>query len=154
MRASTSSRPRRSRDEAELARGELLEARDEARSAFETAEAIGAAPLAGAALRVIATAVGMGAPGDSDLGGAREMFDRAIQILGDAASELELGRTLAAYAAFEERGGRRGAARELRRQVNLIREKTRTGGAERLRPGRAASVSSAVLLGELAELGT
>lgn len=140
--------------EAELARGELLEARDEARSAFEGAEAIGAAPLAGAALRVIATAVGMGAPGDSDLGGAREMFDRAIQILGDAASELELGRTLAAYSAFEERGGRRGPARELRRQANLIREKTRTGGVtERRRPARAASVSSGVLLGELAELG-
>ncbi|HEY4186672.1 MAG TPA: tetratricopeptide repeat protein [Polyangia bacterium] len=131
--------------EVELAGGAALEARDEARAAFELAEKIGAPPLAGAALRVVAAAVGMGAPGDAELGGAREMFDRAVEILSNVASELELGRTLAAYAEFEERVGRRAVARDLRRQANLIREKTRTvGTSERLRRGR--SVGTGALL--------
>jgi len=123
--------------EVELARGATLEARDEARAAFELAVQIGATPLSGAALRVVASAVGLGAPGDAELGGAREMFDRAIEILSNAASELELGRALAAYAEFEERAGRKAVARDLRRQAHLIREKTRTvGTSERLRRGR------------------
>jgi len=78
---------------------------------------------------VAATSVGRGAPGDPDLGGAREMFDRAVQILGDAGAELELGRALSAYADFEERTGRSDAAAELRRQTSLI-------VAEARRPGR------------------
>jgi len=141
--------------EVELAAGAGLEARDEARAAFELADAIGAAPLAGAALRVMATAVGLGTPGDSDLGGAREMFDRAVDLLTNAASELELGRTLAAYADFEARAGRKSVARELRRQADLIRTKTRapsTAPAERPRPSR--SLSAGPLLSELAEVGS
>ncbi|MES1158114.1 MAG: tetratricopeptide repeat protein [Haliangium ochraceum] len=121
--------------EAELARGETLDARDEARAAYELAERIGALPIAGAALRVVASAVGLGAPGDSDLGGAREMFDRAIEILSNVTAELELGRAFAAYADFEERTGRRSAAQELRRQASLIREKSRASVAS-LRPAR------------------
>ena len=39
--------------------------------------------------------------------------DRAVQILGDAGAELELGRALSAYADFEERTGRVDAASEL-----------------------------------------
>jgi len=139
--------------EVELAAGEGLEARDEARAAFELADAIGAAPLAGAALRVMATAVGSGTPGDSDLGGAREMFDRAVELLTNAASELELGRTLAAYADFEARAGRKSVARELRRQSGLIRMKTRaasTSPVERPRPTRP--LSTGPLLSELAEV--
>ncbi|HEY8926606.1 MAG TPA: hypothetical protein VIU64_19620, partial [Polyangia bacterium] len=139
--------------EVELAAGEGLEARDEARAAFELADAIGAAPLAGAALRVMATAVGSGTPGDSDLGGAREMFDRAVELLTNAGSELELGRTLAAYADFEARAGRKSVARELRRQAGLIRTKTRapsTAPAERSRSSR--TFSSGPLLSELAEV--
>ena len=125
--------------EVELARGATLEARDEARAAFELALQIGATPLSGAALRVVASAVGLGAPGDAELGGAREMFDRAVEILSNVASELELGRALAAYAEFEERSGRKAVARDLRRQAQLIREKTRTvGTSERLRRGRTA----------------
>jgi len=131
--------------EVELARGCTLEARDEARAAFELATQIGATPLSGAALRVVAAAVGLGAPGDSELGGAREMFDRSVEILSNAASELELGRALAAYAEFEERAGRKAVARDLRRQAQLIREKTRTvGTSERLRRGRAVGTGALI----------
>ncbi len=115
--------------EAELSLGRSVDARNQARSAYEIAERIGSPPLAGAALRVAATSVGRGAPGDPDLGGAREMFDRAVQILGDAGAEMELGRALSAYADFEERTGRTEAAAELRRQTGLI-------AAEARRPGR------------------
>jgi tetratricopeptide (TPR) repeat protein len=111
--------------EAELALGDARRARDDARTAFEIAERIGAAPLVGAALRVVGAAVGMGAPGEAELGGAREMFDRAIEILSNAGAELELARTLAAYAEFEARVGRRDTAHELRRQADLIRDRAR-----------------------------
>src|SRR6185436_18165024 len=100
--------------------GLTLDARDEARSAFEIAETIGSPPLRGAALRVLASAVGLGVPGDADLGGAREMFDKAIEVLESAGAEMELGRTLAAYAEFEERTGRESAARDLRKQADAI----------------------------------
>jgi len=117
--------------EVELARGELLAARDEALTAFELAERIGTPAVAGAALRVAASSVGLGAPGDSDRGGAREMFDRSVEILSNAGSELELGRALAAYAEFEHRTGRKSTARELRRQAELIRDRAR--GSRRAR---------------------
>ena len=126
--------------EAELFLGRAVEARNEARSAYEIADKIGSPPLAGAALRVAATSVGLGAPGDPELGGAREMFDRAVQILGDAGAELELGRTLAAYADFEERTGRVEQAAELRRQTGIIVEKARRPG--RTRTGREITVES------------
>jgi tetratricopeptide (TPR) repeat protein len=106
--------------EAELAFGDATRARDDARTAFEIAERAGAPPLAGAALRVVASAVGAGAPGEADLGGAREMFDRAVDVLTGAGAELELARTLTAYAEFEERSGREETADELRRQASLI----------------------------------
>jgi tetratricopeptide (TPR) repeat protein len=109
--------------EAELALGEAARARDDARSAFEIAERAGAPPLAGAALRVAAAAVGAGAPGESDLGGAREMFDRAVEVLTGAGAEMELARTLDAYAEFEDRSGRDETASELRRQARLIRHR-------------------------------
>jgi tetratricopeptide (TPR) repeat protein len=109
--------------EAELALGEAGRARDDARAAFEIAERAGAPPLAGAALRVAASAVGAGAPGESDLGGAREMFDRAVEVLTGAGAELELARTLDAYAEFEDRSGRDETASELRRQAGLIRRR-------------------------------
>jgi tetratricopeptide (TPR) repeat protein len=115
--------------EAELALGDPRRARDDARAAFEIAERMGAALLVGASLRVVAAAVGLGAPGEADLGGAREMFDRAVEILSNAGAELELARTLAAYADFEARVGRRDTSRELRRQADLIRARSR--GARR-----------------------
>ncbi|HEX2659661.1 MAG TPA: tetratricopeptide repeat protein [Polyangia bacterium] len=134
--------------EVELARGETLDARDEARAAFELAERIGAVPLAGAALRVVAAAVGLGAPGDAELGGAREMFDRSVEILSNVASELELGRVLAAYADFEDRAGRKAASRELYRQANTIRDKARSGGVSQ-RPGRGRVLTTDMLLAEI-----
>jgi tetratricopeptide (TPR) repeat protein len=115
--------------EAELVLGDPRRARDDARAAFEIAERMGAALLVGASLRVVASACGLGAPGEADLGGAREMFDRAVEILSNAGAELELARTLAAYAEFEARVGRRDTSRELRRQADLIRARSR--GARR-----------------------
>jgi tetratricopeptide (TPR) repeat protein len=125
--------------EAQLAFGDAARARDDARAAFEIAERAGAPPLAGAALRVVASAVGAGAPGEADLGGAREMFDRAVEVLSGAGAELELARTLIAYAEFEERSGREEAAAELRRQASLIAEQTRSGRA----PVNASSATPA-----------
>jgi tetratricopeptide (TPR) repeat protein len=124
--------------ESELALGDPRRARDDARSAFEIAERMGAAPLVGAALRVVAAAVGLGAPGEADLGGAREMFDRAVEVLSNAGAELELARTLAAYADFEARVGRKDTAQELRRQADLIRARSR--GARR-QPERSAELT-------------
>lgn len=109
--------------EAELALGEATRARDDARAAFEMAERTGVPPLAGAALRVAAAAVGFGAPGEAELGGAREMFDRAVEILTGAGAELELARTLDAYASYEQRAGRDETAGELRKQAGLIRRR-------------------------------
>jgi tetratricopeptide (TPR) repeat protein len=123
--------------EAELAMGDVRRARDDARAAFELAERMGAAPLVGAALRVVAASVGLGAPGEADLGGAREMFDRAVEVLSNAGAELELARTLAAYADFEARVGRRDTAQELRRQADLIRSRSRGGAAGRRRATEA-----------------
>ncbi|HVZ89454.1 MAG TPA: hypothetical protein VHG72_21005, partial [Polyangia bacterium] len=63
--------------------------------------------------------------GEPELGGAREMFDRAVDVLTSAGAELELARTLDAYAAFEDRSGRDETAAELRRQARLIRHRGR-----------------------------
>jgi tetratricopeptide (TPR) repeat protein len=115
--------------EARLAQGDTLAARDHAFSALGIAETIGASPLAGAALRVLATAVARGAPGEPDRGGPREMFDRAVELLGSAGAELELGRTFSAYADFEERTGRSTAAWELRTQARDIHERACSGMA-------------------------
>jgi len=117
--------------EAELSLGDAVRARDDARTAFDIAQRIGAPPLAGAALRVVAASVGLGAPGEADLGGAREMCDRAVEVLQSVGAELELGRTLAAYAEFEERVGREDKAQELRRQADLIRDRSRRADSQR-----------------------
>ncbi len=111
--------------EARQQAGDHLAARDHAHAAATLAEKIGATPLAGAALRVLATAVTRGAPGDPDRGGAREIFDRAVELLGGAGAELELGRTLAAYAELEARTGRAAVARKLRAQAQTIRQRAR-----------------------------
>ncbi len=113
--------------EARLAQGDVLSARDHASSALTVAQAMGASPLAGAALRVLASAVAQGAPGDADHGGPREMFDRAVELLEGVGAELELGRALTAYAAFEDTTGRTDAASELRNWAEGIRQRSRTG---------------------------
>lgn len=104
-----------------LARGDFSGARDHAREAVAQAEKMGAAPLVGAALRVLGTALASGAPGDCDSGGPREVFDRAIELLESSGAELELGRALSAYAAYEEGIGRQSAAKELRDRSSEIR---------------------------------
>ena len=104
-----------------LASGDFLAARDHAAWAASEAEKMGAAPLVGTALRVLGTALAAGAPGDCDRGGPREVFDRAIELLGSSGAELELGRTFSAYANFEEKIGRREAAEKLRDRAFGIR---------------------------------
>ncbi|HVV51914.1 MAG TPA: hypothetical protein VHO06_19755, partial [Polyangia bacterium] len=74
-------------------------------------------------------AVGAGAPGEPDLGGAREMFDRAVEVLTGAGAELELARTLDAYAEYEDRSGRDETASELRRQARIIRRREQSGAS-------------------------
>ncbi len=103
--------------EAELAGAGVVAARDLAEDALRVAEQIGVPVLIGAALRVMAGAEAAGAPGDPDRGGPRELFDRAVALLSERGADLELGRTLSAYAAFEERTGREAAANELRGQA-------------------------------------
>ncbi len=76
-------------------------------------------PLAGAALWVVASA----APtrrARPIWAGRSEMFDRAVEVLTGAGAELELARTLDAYAEFEDRSGRDETAAELRRQASQI----------------------------------
>jgi tetratricopeptide (TPR) repeat protein len=107
--------------EIQLAKGDCLAARDHAEWAAAEAEKMGAAPLAGTALRVLGAALSAGAPGNCDRGGAREVFDRAIHLLAASGAELELGRTFAAYADFEEKIGRPDAAEKLRDRAYAIR---------------------------------
>jgi tetratricopeptide (TPR) repeat protein len=104
-----------------LARRDFLGARDHASEAVAQAEKMGAAPLVGTALRVLGTALAAGAPGDCDRGGPREVFDRAVELLGSSCAELELGRTFFAYADFEEKTGRQQAAEKLRDRAYEIR---------------------------------
>jgi tetratricopeptide (TPR) repeat protein len=113
--------------EVHLVLGNLPAARDHAEWAVAEAEKMGAAPLVGTALRVLGMALAAGATGDSDRGGPREVFDRAIELLGSSGAELELGRTFAAYANFEERIGRQDAAEKLRDRAFGIR---RTAGLQ------------------------
>lgn len=134
--------------EVELSRGDAVTARDEARLAYEIAMKIGSPPLAGAALRVMAAAVAHGAAGDAELGGAREMFDRAVELLTHAGAELELGRVLAAYAEFEDRIGRRAAAQELRRQADL----TRAGAKSHAKPSASAKAATTPVSPEAAAI--
>jgi hypothetical protein len=77
--------------------------------------------LVGTALRVLGTALAAGAPGDCDRGGPREVFDRAVELLGSSGAELELGRTFSAYADFEKKIGRLEAAEKLRDRAFAIR---------------------------------
>jgi hypothetical protein len=77
----------------------------------------------GAALRVLATALSRGAPGESERGGPREVFDRSVEVLGESRAELELGRAFSAYAEYEERTGRAAAADDLRERARAIHQR-------------------------------
>ncbi len=112
-----------------LVRGDYLGARDHANTAAVEAEKIGASPLVGTALRVLATALSRGAPGDAQRGGAREVFDRAVELLAGAGAEIELGRTFLAYAHFEQEQGRLTVAEKLREQAHGIRQRAGLAGA-------------------------
>jgi tetratricopeptide (TPR) repeat protein len=109
--------------ELSLVREDHVGARQHARRAADEGEKLGAGPLLGAALRVLATALSRGAPGESERGGPREVFDRAVEVLGQSRAELELGRTLSAYAEYEERAGRVATADDLRERARSIRKR-------------------------------
>ncbi len=117
--------------EIHLALGDNLAARDHASWAAAEAEKMGAAPLIGTALRVLGSALAAGAPGDCDRGGPREVFDRAIELLGSSGAELELGRAFFRYADFEEKIGRREAAERLRDRAFAIRREAGLQAPER-----------------------
>jgi len=106
-----------------LVREDNVGAREHASRAAAEAEKLGAGPLLGAALRVLATALSRGAPGESERGGPREVFDRAVEVLGQSRAGLELGRAFAAYAEYEERTGREATADNLREQATAIRHR-------------------------------
>jgi tetratricopeptide (TPR) repeat protein len=106
-----------------LARKDHVGAREHASRAAAEGEKLGAGPLVGAALRVLATALSRGAPGESERGGAREVFDRAVEVLGESRAELELGRAFSAYAEYEERTGRAATADDLRERALAIRRR-------------------------------
>jgi len=124
-----------------LARGDFLAARDHAAAAASEAEKMGAAPLVGTALRILGVALASGAPGDCDRGGPREVFDRAVEMLGSSGAELELGRAFMAYADFEEKLGRHETAESLRDRAFSIRREAGLQSPER----EVAATGEAVL---------
>jgi tetratricopeptide (TPR) repeat protein len=107
--------------EINLALGDNLAARDHASWAVAEAEKMGAAPLVGTALRVLGTALAAGAPGDCDRGGPREVFDRAIELLGSSGAELELGRDFLLLRRFRGKDRPQGGRRKLRDRAFAIR---------------------------------
>ena len=106
-----------------LVREDNVGAREHASRAAAEGEKLGAGPLVGTALRVLATALSRGAPGESERGGPREVFDRAVEVLGESRAELELGRAFSAYAEYEERTGRAATADDLRERASAIRRR-------------------------------
>jgi hypothetical protein len=81
---------------------------------------------------VLATALSHGASGESERGGPREVFDRAVEVLGESRAELELGRAFTAYAEYEERTGRGANAGDLRERARAIRRRAIHGEAASL----------------------
>jgi tetratricopeptide (TPR) repeat protein len=114
--------------DARLAQGDAAGARDHALQALGYARAVEAPALQGTALRALAQAVAAGASVEAGQGGPREMFDLAIELLATAGAELELGRTLSAYAAFEEESGQAQTAVQLRGQADGIARRAQQGG--------------------------
>jgi hypothetical protein len=70
--------------------------------------------------------------GDEELGGPRDMFERARSLLAEAGADLEMARTLTAYAAFEEAQGQQELAARLRHEAAQLDDRTlRATGAGR-----------------------
>ena len=112
-----------------LFRDDHAGAADHAQRAATEGEKLGARPLVGAALRALGTALSRGSSVLSDRGGPREVFDRAVEVLTDAHAEMELGRTLSAYAEYEERTGRGAHADEFHKRAKDIRRRAIHGEA-------------------------
>jgi tetratricopeptide (TPR) repeat protein len=122
-----------------LVRDDNAGARELAAGAAEEGEKLGARPLLGAALRVLATALSRVASSECERGGAREVFNRAIEVLGQAGAELEMGRALSAFAEYEDRTGRAACADELRSRAREIRKRAILGKSESELVQQAAS---------------
>lgn len=123
-----------------LARGDDRGAGEHAQLAALEAEKIGATPLMGTALRILATALARGASCDAK-GGPREVFERAVDVLAQSSSHVELERALAEYANFEKEQGRLTAADELRERALRIRERA---GLSCAAPDRGAAAQSPI----------
>jgi tetratricopeptide (TPR) repeat protein len=107
--------------ECELRVGNRIHARHHARQAVDVAEKMGAVPLVGAALRILAQSLAGGEEG-MDRVEARECFERSIALLAGCHAAMELSRTFAAYAAFEDALGRGAPAEHLRdRSIGIRR---------------------------------
>lgn len=132
--------------EAELGLGDTTRAREHARAAFQIADRAGAPPLAGAALRVLGAILTVTATCQDDLDATRDIFDRAVELLSRAGAELELARTLTAYADLEGRAGRSESADALRAEAASIgRRASARPASSRVntatRPAEAASAA-------------
>jgi tetratricopeptide (TPR) repeat protein len=112
-----------------LFRDDHAGAAEHAQRAATEGEKLGARPLVGAALRALGTALSRGSSVLSDRGGPREVFDRAVEVLTEAHAEMELGRTLSAYAEYEERTGRAARADEFHKRAKDIRRRAIHGEA-------------------------
>ncbi len=78
--------------------------------------------MEGAALRILGQAL-MGGEEGMDRVEARECFERSVALLGRCHAALELSRTFAAYAEFEEMLGRGEPAEQLRDRAIGIRRR-------------------------------
>jgi tetratricopeptide (TPR) repeat protein len=123
-----------------LVRDDNAGARELANRAIEEGEKLGARPLVGAALRVLATALSRASDCDAERGGPREVFNHAIEVLGEAGAQLEMGHALSAFAEYEDRSGRAACADELRTRARAIRKRAMSGKPENELVEQIASV--------------
>jgi tetratricopeptide (TPR) repeat protein len=113
-----------------LVKDDNATARELAERAIVEGEKLGARPMVGVSLRVLATALARSSDCDAERGGPREVFQRALDVLGEAGAELEMSRTLSAFAEYEERSGRAACADELRGRALAIRNRAVQGMPE------------------------
>lgn len=85
---------------AHLLRGDLTKARDAISRAVDVLTSVRSKVQLGVALRTLAEITAAGGWGSAHTKSARPYFDRSVAILGETGNEVELGRTLRAYASY------------------------------------------------------